>query len=131
MSQITIHVEATPSPEHPSGVGLRVVHQAPKINGLLPFEAQDGTMVTILPSGRPFAGVVGGRLTVGLRGPQCPDSYRNTPVVCRMPADIPVMQAARRIKTAIAELRQAANVDAAHSAELHNPAAHSCAYATA
>lgn len=109
MSQIAIHVEAGPAPRNLPGLNLRVVHQTQKVSRLLPFEAKDGTVITILPSGRPFAGVIGGKLTVALRGPQCPDDYRNTPVVCRMPPELPALHAARRIKEATAELRRMVN----------------------
>ena len=91
-------------PVSPSRVALRVVYQNPQVSSRLPFTASDGTVLTSSPSGRPFVGVTPRGIVVGLRGPDCPDAYRNEPVEADVRDAPRVRQAARN---AVKELRRA------------------------
>lgn len=92
-----------------SRLAMRVVHQGPAVAKHLPFHTEDCD-ITCVGSGRPFIGVVHGKLTVGLRGPECPDAYRQEPVVAAMPE---ARRHAASAKSAVSALRRACIADEA------------------
>jgi hypothetical protein len=102
-----IHVEALPASDN-SALSVRVVRQDDRVARRLPFFASNGVTFRVLPSGRPFAGLVGGKLTVGLRGPGG-EAYAGTPVTSRFGDARQALQAARDIREGVAELRRACN----------------------
>jgi len=102
-----LHVNAVPVALDRAAV--RVVMQSPEVAKKLPFTASDGTVVGVVGSGRPFIGYVGDKLTLGLRGPGCPDAYRQESVTGTVPD---AAQAARSTRLAVKELRVALREDA-------------------
>ena len=90
-----------------SRLAMRVVHQGPAVAKHLPLHT-DGCDITTVGSGRPFIGIVGGKLTIGLRGPECPDAYRQEPVVAVMPN---AKCHAAAAKSAVSALRNACRAD--------------------
>ena len=97
-------------------VAMRVVYQNPAVSSRLPFTASDGTVLTSSPSGRPFVGVTPRGVVVGLRGPDCPDVYRNEPVEADVSDAQRVRQAARN---AVKELRRALSTPVGPEARGH------------
>ena len=59
-------------PVQGSLAAVKVIRQSPEIDAALPFEAPDGTLVKMSPTGMPFIGFAGGRLVVSLRNPAAP-----------------------------------------------------------
>ena len=102
MKKTYVHVVAEAAEASGGLLQARVVMQAPGVCSRLPFRASNDVTLSVVGTGRPFVGIVGGKLTVGLRGPSCPDAYRNSPVVGRVPD---AMQAARSVKAAVREFR--------------------------
>lgn len=92
-------------------LAMRVAHQGPAVAKHLPFRT-DACDVTCVGTGRPFIGLVGGRLTVGLRGPGCPDAYRQEPVVAAVPD---AKRHAAAAKSAVSALRRACQADEAEA----------------
>ena len=91
-------------------VAVRVVYQNPSVLSFLPFRASDGTVVTVVGSGRPCVCASRGGLTVGLRGDNCPDEYRSDPAVSPVAgAGVDNAAAAGRVRAAVRELRDAIN----------------------
>ena len=103
MKQILVHAEIRADD---AAVTLRVVHQAPKATARLPYTASNGVRLAVVGSGRPFLGLVGGVLTLGLRGGQCPDAYRHLPVTARLAN---AKGCARMTRDAVAEFRGVLN----------------------
>ena len=104
MSKLNLDVRAVPVAE--DRLSLSVAYQNPEVAAALPFQASNGTLLTVVGGGRPYVGICGGRLTVGLRGPACPDAYRHRAVEARIPA---ARQAARQTAAAVKELRDRIN----------------------
>lgn len=92
-------------------LAMRVAYQNPRVSAHLPFQSSDGTLLTVVGSGRPYAGVCGGRLTLGLRGADCPDEYRSEPVVARLPAGMSAERAMQAARGAVRELRARINAE--------------------
>lgn len=88
-------------------LAMRVVHQGPAVARHLPLHTEDCDITTV-GTGRPFIGIVGGRLTVGLRGPECPDAYRQEPVTATLPD---AKRHAAAAKSAVSALRRACQAD--------------------
>lgn len=101
-----VNVDVRVRPLDGGRVAVRVVYQSPSVLSFLPFRASDGTVITVVASGRPCAGEPAGNLTLGLRGADCPDEYRSEPAVASVSDGA---KAAGRIRAAVRELRDAIN----------------------
>ena len=67
-----MHTLKTYVPVQGSLAAVKVIRQSHEIDVVLPFEAPNGTLVKMSPTGMPFVGIINGRLTVSLRNPAAP-----------------------------------------------------------
>jgi len=67
-----MHTLKTYVPVKGSLAAVKVIRQSPEIDAALPFVTPNGTLVKMSPTGMPFFGIIGGRLTVSLRNPAAP-----------------------------------------------------------
>jgi len=98
---INIHVYIKPKDK--DHATMRIGYQRPEVTDHVPYVATNGIVIDLVGSGRPFLGMVNGKVTFGVRSVSCPEEYSHNTILTHLyEAEVQV----EKVKEALKEFRR-------------------------